>query len=81
MGAQIAAHLANAGVPVHLLDLDTKTASDGFKRAQQLTPDPFFTREGPRSFRSAGSIPISGVSRSATGSSRRSSSGSTSNGS
>ena len=46
MGAQIAAHLANAGVPVQLLDLDTKTASDGFKRAQKLKPDPFFTREG-----------------------------------
>ena len=45
MGAQIAAHLANARVPVLLLDLDTKTASTGFKRAQKLKPDPFFTRE------------------------------------
>ena len=46
MGAQIAAHLANAGVPVLLLDLDTKTASDGLKRAQKLKPDPFFTHQG-----------------------------------
>ena len=29
-----------------LLDLDTKTASDGLKRAQKLKPDPFFTHQG-----------------------------------
>ena len=45
MGAQIAAHLANARVHVLLLDLDTKTAAAGFRRAQKLKPDPFFTRE------------------------------------
>ncbi len=44
MGAQIAAHLANAGLPVLLLDLDRKTAAEGLKRAQKLKPDPFFTR-------------------------------------
>ncbi|SVD64915.1 uncharacterized protein METZ01_LOCUS417769, partial [marine metagenome] len=44
MGAQIAAHLANAGIPVLLLDLDPKTAAAGLKRAQELKPDPFFTR-------------------------------------
>ena len=45
MGAQIAAHLANAGVPVLLLDLDEKTARDGLERAAKLKPAPFFTRE------------------------------------
>ena len=45
MGAQIAAHLANAGVPVVLLDLTADAARDGLKRAAALKPDPFFTRE------------------------------------
>jgi len=43
MGAQIAAHFANAGVPVLLLDVTADTARDGLKRAQSLKPDPFFT--------------------------------------
>ena len=43
MGAQIAAHLANAGVPARLLDLTSEAAADGLKRARSLTPDPFFT--------------------------------------
>ena len=45
MGAQIAAHLANAGVPVRLLDLDRKAADTGLKRALKMTPAPFFTRD------------------------------------
>ena len=45
MGAQIAAHLANAGVPVLLLDLTAEVARDGLKRAAALKPDPFFTRD------------------------------------
>ncbi len=45
MGAQIAAHAANAGLPVLLLDLDARTARDGLKRARKLKPDPFFTPE------------------------------------
>jgi 3-hydroxyacyl-CoA dehydrogenase len=45
MGAQIAAHLANAGVPVVLLDLTADVARDGLKRALGLKPDPFFTRD------------------------------------
>jgi len=45
MGAQIAAHLANAGIPVTLLDLTTEVARDGLKRASGLKPDPFFTRD------------------------------------
>src|ERR1700692_1606958 len=45
MGAQIAAHLANAGVPVLLLDLTPDIARDGLARARALKPDPFFTPE------------------------------------
>ena len=44
MGAQIAAHFANAGVPALLLDLDAALAAEGLKRASALKPDPFFTR-------------------------------------
>jgi 3-hydroxyacyl-CoA dehydrogenase len=43
MGAQIAAHLANAGVPTLLLDLTLDLARSGLKRARELKPDPFFT--------------------------------------
>src|SRR5574338_501654 len=43
MGAQIAAHFANAGVPALLLDLTADASRDGLKRARALKPDPFFT--------------------------------------
>jgi 3-hydroxyacyl-CoA dehydrogenase len=43
MGAQIAAHLANAGYPVDLLDVTPQAARDGLDRAKRLKPDPFFT--------------------------------------
>ena len=43
MGAQIAAHLANAGAAVRLLDVSRDAARDGLQRARRLTPDPFFT--------------------------------------
>jgi 3-hydroxyacyl-CoA dehydrogenase len=46
MGAQIAAHLSNAGVPVWLLDVTADAADAGLKRAIALKPDPFFTPEG-----------------------------------
>jgi 3-hydroxyacyl-CoA dehydrogenase len=46
MGAQIAAHFANAGIPALLLDVTHEAARDGLKRAQKLKPDPFFTRAG-----------------------------------
>ena len=42
MGAQIAAHLANAGLPVLLLDLTAEAARAGLDRARTLKPDPFF---------------------------------------
>jgi 3-hydroxyacyl-CoA dehydrogenase len=43
MGAQIAAHFANAGVPSLLLDVTPEAAAEGLKRARALKPDPFFT--------------------------------------
>lgn len=45
MGAQIAAHLANAGVSVALLDVSTDAAKTGLDRARALKPDPFFVPE------------------------------------
>jgi len=45
MGAQIAAHFANAGVPALLLDLTNDVAGEGLKRARALKPDPFFAPE------------------------------------
>jgi 3-hydroxyacyl-CoA dehydrogenase len=45
MGAQIAAHFANAGVPVVLLDVTAAAAREGLKRARALKPDPFFTAD------------------------------------
>src|SRR5688572_33054107 len=43
MGAQIAAHVANARVPALLLDVTAAAAAEGLKRARSLKPDPFFT--------------------------------------
>ena len=43
MGAQIAAHFANAGVPALLLDVSADAAKQGLDRAKTLKPDPFFT--------------------------------------
>ena len=48
MGAQIAAHVANAGVAVLLLDLTSEIAREGLKRARDLKPDPFFTPAAAR---------------------------------
>src|SRR3989442_8780065 len=45
MGAQIAAHFANAGVPALLLDVTADAARDGLKRANALKPDPFFASD------------------------------------
>jgi 3-hydroxyacyl-CoA dehydrogenase len=45
MGAQIAAHFANAGVPALLLDVTTDAAKQGLERARRLKPDPFFTAD------------------------------------
>ena len=43
MGAQIALHCANAGIPVLLLDLSADVAKQGLDRARALKPDPQFT--------------------------------------
>jgi len=43
MGAAIAAHVANAGIPVRLLDVDAKTAAAGFERMRRATPPALFT--------------------------------------
>src|SRR5688500_18808811 len=43
MCAQIAAPVANAGLPVLLLDVTGDAAAEGLKRARALKPDPFFT--------------------------------------
>ncbi len=53
MGAQIAAHLANAGVPTLLLDVTTEAAAEGLKRARALKPDPFFTPDAASLIRTA----------------------------
>jgi len=49
MGAQIAAHLANAGLEVQLLDIAPDEEGDpnavveeGFEKAREASPDPFF---------------------------------------
>ncbi len=43
MGAQIALHFANAGVPSLLLDVTRDAARQGLERARKLKPDPQFT--------------------------------------
>jgi 3-hydroxyacyl-CoA dehydrogenase len=43
MGAQIALHCANAGIPALLLDLTTDVAKQGLEKARKLKPDPQFT--------------------------------------
>jgi len=53
MGAQIAAHLANAGVPTLLLDVTADAAAEGLKRARGLKPDPFFTPDAVSLVRTA----------------------------
>src|SRR4026208_194443 len=54
MGAQIAAHLPTAGVPVVLLEGWGEVAREGFERAKALKPDPFFTPATPSLVRTGG---------------------------
>ncbi len=54
MGAQIAAHFANAGIPVLLLDVTRDAAHEGLARARKLKPDPFFAPDGPTLVRTGG---------------------------
>ena len=48
MGAQIALHCANAGIPSLLLDLTTEQAREGLDKARKLKPDPQFTPDAHR---------------------------------
>ena len=43
MGSRIAAHFANAGIPVLLLDLTTAAAAKGIETALKQKPGAFFT--------------------------------------
>ncbi len=45
MGAQIAAMVANAGIPMLLLDQTREAARLGVARARQTKPDPAYTAE------------------------------------
>ena len=48
MGAQIALHCANAGIPSLLLDLTADQAREGLDKARKLKPDPQFTPDAYR---------------------------------
>ena len=54
MGAQIAAHLSNAGYPVSLLDVSAQAAHEGLERARKLKPDPFFEPDSAGRIRTGG---------------------------
>ena len=54
MGAQIALHLANAGVPSVLLDVSRDAAAQGLQKALRLKPDPAFMPDTVRLVRTGG---------------------------
>ena len=54
MGAQIALHCANAGVPAVLLDLTPDLARAGLEKARRLKPDPQFLPDVPSLVTTAG---------------------------
>jgi len=54
MGAQIAAHVGNAGYAVSLLDMSSQAAREGLERARKLKPDPFFTPDAAARIRTGG---------------------------
>jgi 3-hydroxyacyl-CoA dehydrogenase len=54
MGAQIAAVLASADVPVALLDVSRSAAREGLDRARALKPDPFYTADAVSLIRTGG---------------------------
>ncbi len=81
MGAQIAAHFANAGVPCCCSTSPRTRRPQGLQRARGLKPDPFFTPE-TRTLITTGGFDdgLAAPAATPTGSSRRSSSSSTSSG-
>ena len=42
MGAQLAAHLSNAGLPSYLFDISQEVAEEGLQNALKLKPAPFY---------------------------------------
>ena len=42
MGAQIAAHLTNVGIPVYSFDINQETSESGITNCQKLKPNPFY---------------------------------------
>jgi len=61
MGAQIAAHLANAGVPTLLLDVTAEAAAQGLARARALRPDPFHAKDTSMLIRTGSLDDLSGL--------------------
>ena len=79
MGAQVAAHLANAGVGTLLLDVTRDAAREGLERARGLSPDPFYTPTAHTLIRTGGlDDDLAATQRKSTGSLKLSSSSSTS---
>ena len=64
MGAQIAAHAANAGVPVLLFDLTADAARLGLDRLRSMRPDPLFTPDVIRLIEPRGFDQLADVARS-----------------
>jgi 3-hydroxyacyl-CoA dehydrogenase len=54
MGAQIAAHVANVGIPVLLLDQTVALARQGFDRLRSVKPSPFYTSDRAALVRTGG---------------------------
>ena len=44
MGSQIAAHLANAGIPSYMFDLDIDACNKGFEFSKKVKPAAYFTK-------------------------------------
>ncbi len=63
MGAQIAAHLANAGISVTLFDLTSDVARQGLDRLKALRPDPFFTADTRHLIRTSGFDDLTAIAR------------------
>jgi len=54
MGAQIAGHLANAGLPVLLLDLTKEVAERGLWSLEKASPAPLFSKDRTRLIEAGG---------------------------
>ncbi len=63
MGAQIAGHVANAGVPVLLFDLTADAARQGLERLRRLRPDPLFAPHVARLIEPRGFDDLADVAR------------------